>query len=358
MQAKIAVLPGDGIGVEVTAEAVRVLQKVAERSHHQFEFKEYLVGGCAIDATGDPLPEATRQGCRAADAVMFGAVGGEKWDYPNARVQTGDGLLRLRKGLGLFANLRPARPHPTVIHASPLRPERLTGVDILVVRELTGGLYYGQPRGRFQKNGETVVVDTLEYTEAEIERVIDLACRLASARRGHVTSVDKSNVLASSKLWREVAVATAKKYPNVKMDHLLVDACAMRLMTSPSFFDVLVTENMFGDILTDEASVLVGSIGLCPSASLGSGTHGLYEPIHGSAPDIAGRGIANPLGAILSAALLLRHSLGLAQEAAAVEQAVERVLEQGARTADIASGAPHERALNTHQMGDAVLACL
>ncbi len=358
MHARIAVLPGDGIGPEVIEQGTRVLQKIAERFHHTFELHEHLVGGCAIDATGTPLPEETLAACRGSDAVLFGAVGGPKWDTPQARVQTGEGLLGLRKGLELFGNLRPARPHPAVLHASPLRPDKLAGVDILVVRELTGGLYYGKPQGRFQKDGQTHAVDTLDYSESEIQRVLDLACRLAAQRRGHITSVDKSNVLASSKLWREIAVATAERHPEIKMDHLLVDACAMRLVAAPASFDVIVTENMFGDILTDEAAVLVGSIGLLPSASLGSGTLGFYEPIHGSAPDIAGRGIANPIGTVLSVALLLRHSLGLMQEAKAVEGAVDRVLTEGGRTADLASGAAQERILSTREMGDAILAGL
>lgn len=358
MNANIVVLPGDGIGPEVTAEGVRVLQRVAEQFGHHFEFEEHLMGGCAIDATGSPLPEKTLQACRAAQAVLLGAVGGPKWDDPRAAVRPEQGLLGIRKGLGLFANLRPVKPHPSLVRVSPLRPERLTDVDILVLRELTGGLYFGQPRGRFNREGEAHGIDTLDYGESEIRRVVDLACRLAAARRGHVTSVDKANVLASSQLWREIATQTAARHPQLKLDHMLVDTCAMRLVASPSFFDVVVTENMFGDILTDEASVLVGSMGLLPSASLGSGTLGVYEPIHGSAPDIAGRGIANPVGTILSAALLLRHSLGLAREAQAVESAVDRVLSEGYRTADIATHAEGERPVGTRAMGDAVLGYL
>ncbi len=356
MQANIVVLPGDGIGPEVTGEGVRVLQRVAERFGHRFEFEEHLIGGCAIDATGSPLSEETLAACRAADAVLLGAVGGPKWDNPRATVRPEQGLLGLRKGLKLYANLRPVKPHPSLVHASPLRPERLAGVDIVVVRELTGGLYFGQPRGRFEKEGETHGVDTLDYAESEIRRVVDLACRLAAGRRGRVTSVDKANVLTSSQLWREVATRVAAGYPQVKLDHMLVDTCAMRLVAAPFSFDVIVTENMFGDILTDEASVLVGSMGLLPSASLGSGTLGVYEPIHGSAPDIAGRGIANPVGTILSVAFLLRYSLNLAAEAVAVERAVDRVLSDGYRTADVACQAPNERPVGTRGMADAILA--
>jgi 3-isopropylmalate dehydrogenase len=356
MRAKIITLPGDGIGPEVTAEGVRVLEKIADQFHHQFEFEEHLIGGCAIDATGKPLSDATLDACRAADAVLLGAVGGPKWDNPHAATRPEQGLLGLRKGLGLYANLRPVKPHPALAHASPLRPEKLAGVDVLVVRELTGGLYFGKPQGRFEQDGHTRAVDTLEYSDAEIQRVVDLACRLAVARRGRVTSVDKANVLASSQLWRAIATQTAREHPQIKLDHLLVDTCAMRLVSAPASFDVIVTENMFGDILTDEAAVLVGSMGLLPSASLGNGTLGVYEPIHGSAPDIAGKGIANPIGTILSAALLLRHSLNLTREAEVVERAVDRALMEGCRTADIAHNAARERVLSTRQMGDEIIA--
>ncbi len=353
MNATIVTLPGDGIGPEVVAEGVRVLQRVADRFHHQFEFQEHLIGGSSMDALGTPLSDETLEACRAADAVLLGAVGGPKWDDPRAAMRPEQGLLGLRKGLELFANLRPVKPLHKLAYASPLRPERLEGVDVLVVRELTGGLYFGKPQGRFDENGHSRAVDTLEYSDVEICRVVDLACRLAQARRGRVTSVDKANVLASSRLWREVAIQTAGQYPSVKLDHLLVDTCAMRLVAAPASFDVIVTENMFGDILTDEASVLVGSMGLLPSASLGEGKLGVYEPIHGSAPDIAGQGIANPIGTILSAALLLRHSLGLAREAEAVEKAVEAALNDGCRTKDIAQGS--ESVLSTRQMADAIL---
>ncbi len=354
MRAKIVTLPGDGIGPEVVAEGVRVLKAIAAKFNHQLEFEEHLIGGCAMDAAGTPLSDATLDACRAADAVLLGAVGGPKWDDPRAAVRPEQGLLGLRKGLGLFANLRPVKPHPALAHASPLRAEKIAGVDVMVVRELTGGLYFGKPQGCFEENGHARAVDTMEYTDLEIARVVDLACRLAAARHGRVTSVDKANVLASSRLWREVTTQTARKHPQVQLDHLLVDTCAMRLVAAPASFDVIVTENMFGDILTDEAAVLVGSMGLLPSASLGAGSLGVYEPIHGSAPDIAGKSIANPIGTILSAAMLLRHSLNLPREADAVERAVDRALSDGCRTADIAQ--PGERALSTRQMAGEIIA--
>ena len=360
MRAKIITLPGDGIGPEVVAEGVRVLQIVAEKFKHQFEFEEHLIGGCAIDATGNPLSDETLAACRASDAMLLGAVGGPKWDVGDVRPE--QGLLKLRKGLGLFANLRPVKPHPALVHASPLRAEILAGVDVMVVRELTGGLYFGKPQGRTTENGLTRAVDTMEYSDTEIQRIVDLACRLAAARHGRVTSVDKANVLASSKLWREVATKTALAHPQIQLDHLLVDTCAMRLVSAPSSFDVIVTENMFGDILTDEAAVLVGSMGLLPSASIGAGDHegspllGVYEPIHGSAPDIAGKGIANPIGTILSAAMLLRHSLNLTREAQAIEQAVDRTLSEGCRTADLVQ--PGEHALSTREMADEIILSL
>ncbi len=354
MRAKIVTLPGDGIGPEVVAEGVRVLKTIATQFNHEFEFEEHLIGGSAMDATGTPLSDKTLDACRAADAVLLGAVGGPKWDDPRAAVRPEQGLLGLRKGLGLFANLRPVKPHPALAYASPLRLEKIADVDVMVVRELTGGLYFGKPQGRFDENGHTRAVDTLEYSDVEIRRVVDLACRLAGARRGRVTSVDKANVLASSRLWREIAGQTVRDHPQVKLDHLLVDTCAMRLVAAPASFDVIVTENMFGDILTDEASVLVGSMGLLPSASIGDGTPGVYEPIHGSAPDIAGKGIANPIGTILSTAMLLRHSLNLPREAEAVERSVDRALSDGCRTADIVQ--PGGRALSTREMADEIVA--
>jgi len=335
MKASIVVLPGDGIGPEVTKEAVRVLEVVARRFGHQFRFEERLMGGCSIDRHGTALTDEVLGACRASDAVLLGAVGGPKWDDPAAKVRPEQGLLGLRKGLSVFANLRPVRVHPSLLDASPLKPDRLRGVDILVIRELTGGLYFGQPKGRDRRDGHERAVDTLEYQDFEVKRVVDLAFELAKSRRRRVTSVDKANVLESSRLWRQVATAAGARNPEVALDHMLVDTAAMRLVQAPASFDVLVTENMFGDILTDEAAVLAGSMGMLPSASLGDGGPGLYEPIHGSAPDIAGKGIANPLGTILSAALLLRHSLRLPSEAALVEAAVDSAIAEGCRTADL-----------------------
>jgi len=335
MKASIVVLPGDGIGPEVTREAVRVLEAVARRFGHEFRFGEELMGGCSIDRHGTALTDEVLAACRASDAVLLGAVGGPKWDDPSAKVRPEQGLLGLRKGLNVFANLRPVRVHPSLLDASPLKPDRLRGVDILVIRELTGGLYFGKPKGRDRRDGHERAVDTLEYQDFEVKRVVDLAFDLAKARRRKVTSVDKANVLESSRLWRQVATAAGAAHPEVALDHMLVDTAAMRLVQAPASFDVLVTENMFGDILTDEAAVLAGSMGMLPSASLGDGGPGLYEPIHGSAPDIAGKGIANPLGTILSAALLLRHSLRLPTEAALVEAAVDSAITEGCRTADL-----------------------
>jgi 3-isopropylmalate dehydrogenase len=348
MKAKIVLLPGDGIGPEVVREARAVLDVVAKKFGHEVAYEERLIGGSAIDATGTALPADTLAACKQADAVLLGAVGGPKWDDPNAKVRPEQGLLAIRKGLGLFANLRPVRAMPALLDASPLRRERVEGVDMIVVRELTGGLYFGEPKGRSVENGKRRAVDTLVYDEVEIARVVGLAFELAKGRKKHVTSVDKANVLESSRLWRTVAVEVAKEFPDMSLEHQLVDSCAMRLVTSAKSFDVVVTENMFGDILTDEAAVLAGSLGVLPSASLGEGRNGLYEPIHGSAPDIAGKGLANPVGTILSAAMLLRHSLGLETEAAAVERAVEAAIEAGSRTRDLGGN------LSTSQMGDAI----
>jgi 3-isopropylmalate dehydrogenase len=356
MRASLTLLPGDGIGPEVVAAACELLTVVGETFHHQFETSEYLIGGCAIDATGSALPEDTLSACQRSDAVLLGAVGGPKWDDPAAAVRPEQGLLGLRQQMALFANLRPVKPHPALIQASPVRPERLAGVDLIVVRELTGGLYFGQPRLRRVVDGQTQAVDTMTYTESEIQRVAHTAFSLARKRRARVTSIDKANVLECSRLWRQTVTEVAKDYPDVTLEHLLVDAAAMHLITRPAAFDVILTENLFGDILTDEASVLSGSMGNLPSASLGDAKNahgyprGLYEPIHGSAPDIAGRGIANPIGTILSLAMLLRHSLGLEIEAHTVEQAVHQVLSAGHRTADIAQDSA-QPACDTRQMG-------
>ncbi|HEX8848123.1 MAG TPA: 3-isopropylmalate dehydrogenase [Gemmatimonadaceae bacterium] len=340
----IALLPGDGIGPEVVDAARRVLADVAARSGLTVLFEEGLIGGAAIDATGSPLPEPTIALCRRADAVLLGAVGGPRWDDPSARVRPEQGLLAIRRALGLYANLRPVAPHPSLIDASPLRPERVVGVDLLVVRELTGGIYFGDKQTTPAAAGGERAHDLCAYETTEIERIVRTAAELARGRRRRLTSVDKANVLETSRLWRRVATrVVAEEFPDVALDHVLVDSCAMHLVTSPARFDVIVTENMFGDILTDEAAVLTGSIGVLPSASLGAPREGrrvgLYEPIHGSAPDIAGRGIANPVGTILSAAMLLRHSLGLLEAARAIESAVWGAIAGGTRTPDLGGSA-------------------
>jgi 3-isopropylmalate dehydrogenase len=395
MQALVAVTAGDGIGTEVTAEAVRVLERIGARCGHSFRFESALLGGAAIDATGEPLPESTLALCRRADAVLLGAVGGPRWSDPNAKVRPEQGLLQLRKSLGLFANLRPVAPHPAFLDASPIKAELLRDVDIMVVRELTGGIYFGE-----KQRTATEAFDVCRYSVVEIERVVRVAAQLARGRRGKLTSVDKANVLETSRLWRSVVERVLpREFPDVSYEHMLVDSAAMHLLRRPRDFDVIVTENMFGDILTDEASMLAGSMGLLPSASLGAslGTRGatapaagasgaaasgaaasgaaasgaaasdaaanggaasggIFEPIHGSAPDIAGRGIANPYAAILSAAMLLRYALGLDTEARLVEAAVSRAIDSGALTADLApAGAP---SVTTRDAGAAVLAAL
>ena len=355
MQANIVLLPGDGIGPEVVTEAVRVLETIASKHGHTFAFTERLMGGCSIDKYGSSLTDETLADCQAADAVLLGAVGGPKWDGPNAKDRPERGLLALRKGLGVFANLRPVKVHPALIEWSPLKAEKLEGVDIIVVRELTGGLYFGWPKGRDVKDGRERAVDTLEYYDYEVRRVMELAFKLAKGRKNKVTSVDKANVLESSRLWRQIATRVGKDNPDVELEHVLVDTASMRLITGPAWMDVVVTENMFGDILTDEASVLAGSMGMLPSASLGQALYGddtgpgLYEPIHGSAPDIAGKGIANPVGTILSSAMLLRHSLGLEVEATSIEKAVDQSITEGARTVDVGGK------LNTRQMADEII---
>lgn len=330
MKADIVTLPGDGVGPEVTAAAVAVLKAVAARYEHVFHFDEQLIGGTAIDTCGKPLPEASLAACQSADAVLLGAVGGPKWSDPNAPVRPEQGLLGLRAALGVYANLRPLQVHPALADLSPLKNERLNNVDVLFVRELTGGAYFGA-----KTRSADTATDECRYTVAEIERVVRRAFGLARGRRRHLTSVDKANVLETSRLWRSTVQRIAVDYPDVKVEHQLVDSMAMLLLTRPHAYDVVVTENLFGDILTDEAAALAGSLGLLPSASLGEGRQGLYEPIHGSAPDIAGTGVANPIGAILSAALLLRHSLQLETEARAIEAAVDQVLRDGPHSRDI-----------------------
>ncbi len=341
-EARVALLPGDGIGPEVIREAVKVLHAVASRFHIQFAFTEVPIGGTAVDTAGVPLPDATLQACLRSDAVLFGAAGGPKWDRLPGPLRPEAGLLQLRRALGVFANLRPVRLNPALAGISPLRPDVAAGTDLLIVRELIGGLYFGQPR---ERTGDAAV-DTMRYSREEVARVIRVACAAARTRRRKVTSVDKANVLETSRLWRETAEIEARAFPDVTVDHMLVDTCAMQLVRAPAQFDVLVTENMFGDILSDEAGAVVGSLGLLPSASLGDRPPFLYEPVHGTAPDIAGKGIANPIGAILSAAMLLRHSVGRPDAAAAVERAVDRVLGDGIRTPDLGGRA------STAEVGD------
>jgi 3-isopropylmalate dehydrogenase len=357
MDAKIVVLAGDGIGPEVTTEARKVLDAVGKKYSHSFHFDEQLMGGIAIDTVGNSLPDATIDACRTADAILLGAVGGPKWDNPNAKDRPERGLLGIRKALNLFANVRPVRIHPQLISASTLKEDVLKGVDLVVIRELTGGAYFG-PR---QEAGDAGVeaYDTMLYTRPEIERVLRVAAVMAMGRSKRLTSVDKANVLASSRLWRRVATQVLAEYPELKVEHILVDSMAMHLIRHPSAYDVIVTENLFGDILTDEASMLAGSMGMLPSASLGDKMNsrqlpmGLYEPIHGSAPDIAGKGVSNPLATILSAAMLLRHSLGLEEEAAAIERAVDAVLNEGVRTPDVANTG--SEVVGTQVMGNLVV---
>jgi 3-isopropylmalate dehydrogenase len=353
MNATIVLLPGDGIGPEVVDQGRRVLEAIAQLFGHRFKFEEHLIGGASIDAHGTALADDALDACRKADAILLGAVGGPRWDDPGAKVRPEQGLLGIRKALGLWANLRPVKPYPELAACSPLRPERLAGVDVLVIRELTGGLYFGA-RGRTEVDGHRRAFDTLEYNDYEIARVVDLAFKLSRGRRRHVTSIDKANVIESSRLWRQVAGEVARGYSDVKLEHQLVDSAAMRLITAPASFDVIVTENMFGDILTDEAAVLAGSLGLCPSASLGDSRCGIYEPIHGSAPDIAGKGIANPIGTILSTAMMLRHSFELEVEALAIENAVASTIAAGFRTADIAPVGSTGDIVPTSRMGTAI----
>jgi 3-isopropylmalate dehydrogenase len=358
MQLNVLVLPGDGIGGEVTREAVKVLQAVATKFHHQLSLSEGLLGGIAIHKTGEPLPRETSDLAAKADATLMGAVGLPEFDNAPPDKRPEKGLLGLRKLLGVYANLRPVRSYRSLLESSPLKNDRIDGTDMIIVRELTGGLYYGTPRGIDENGFEARAVNTMVYTRAEIDRVTRMAFHLARNRRKKVTSVDKSNVLEVSQLWRKVVVEVASEFQDIELDHLLVDNCAMQLVLNPKRFDVLVMENMFGDILSDEGSVLAGSIGMLPSASIGdrkeSGTWtGLYEPVHGSAPDIAGQNKANPFGAIGSVAAMLEYSFGLKQEAAAVNQAVERVLESGRVTADLK---PAGKAASTAEVGDAVAA--
>jgi len=358
MQFNITVLPGDGVGPEVTAEAIKVLQAVGKKFGHSFKLHYGLVGGAAIDEEGTTLSEDTLKMCQNSDAVLLGAVGGPKWDDPQAKVRPEDGLLALRKGLGLFANLRPVKVSPVLVDSTNLKPEVIRGVDFIFVRELTGGLYFAQPKKRWETPEGRMATDSMTYSEQEIERIVRVGFELARGRRKKLTSVDKANVLESSRLWRQVAMEVAKKYPDVELDHMLVDACAMRLIQNPAQLDVLVTENMFGDILTDEASMLAGSMGMLPSASLagvpreGVNIFGMYEPIHGSAPRRAGLDMANPIAIILSVAMMLRYSFGLAAEAQTIEAAIDEVLSRGYRTYDIMGEGKTK--VGTKQMGDLI----
>jgi 3-isopropylmalate dehydrogenase len=351
MQKTIVLLPGDGIGPAVTEAAASVLQQVAANFSHTFTLHTKAIGGAAIDTAGEPLPADTLHACEEADAILLGAVGGPKWEQQAPHLRPEKGLLQLRKGLGLFANLRPVKTFPSLLDSSPLKPEIVAGSDLLIVRELTGGLYFGLPSER-RDNGQTVV-DTLHYERSEIERIVEIGFQSAMLRNKRLASVDKANVLESSKVWREVVNEKSKDYPEVTVEHMLVDSTAMKLITNPTYFDVIVTENLFGDILSDEASVLTGSLGLLPSASLRKDELGLYEPVHGSAPDIAGKDIANPLGAILSAAMLLRYSFGLEKEADSVEAAVDHVLTKGYGTTDMQ--ADPELTVGTEKMTSLVL---
>lgn len=353
MKYRMCVLPGDGIGPEIVAQAVRVLDRVGEVFGHGFECATQLIGGAAIDATGGPLPEETLVAAKASDAVLLGAVGGPKWDAMDKAVRPEKGLLGIRKELGLFANLRPARLFDVLKNACCLRPDIVgQGLDVMVVRELTGGAYFGQPRGEEVRDGERVAFNTMIYSESEIRRIAKVGFETARKRSGKLCSVDKANVLDVSQLWREVVIDEARNHPDVELSHMYVDNAAMQLVRAPSQFDVIVTENLFGDILSDEAAVITGSIGMLPSASLGAGGPGLYEPIHGSAPDIAGKDLANPLATILSVAMMFTHSFGLPAEAAAVERAVAEVLGQGYRTGDIMS--PGGALVGCSRMGELV----
>jgi 3-isopropylmalate dehydrogenase len=356
MKFNVAVLPGDGIGPEVIAQALKVLRAVGEKFGHGFHLHDGLIGGIAIDTLGTALSDETLEMCKQCDAVLLGAVGGSKWDDPKAKIHPEDGLLALRKGLGLFANLRPVKVFPMLVNSTNLKPEVVKGVDLVVVRELTGGLYFGQPKKQWRTPEGRQAVDTLAYSEMEIERILRVGFELARSRRKKLTSVDKANVLQSSRLWRQLAIEISADYPDVELQHMLVDACAMRFIQRPSEFDVLVTENMFGDILTDEASMLAGSMGMLPSASLAGvprgKTFGMYEPIHGSAPSRAGQNLANPIATILSVAMMLRYSFALETEAQAIENAVLATLEQGYRTYDIMS--ERKTKVGTKEMGDLI----
>jgi 3-isopropylmalate dehydrogenase len=359
MQFELVVLPGDGVGPEVTTEGIKVLEAAGNRFGHSFKLHYRLVGGVAIDKEGTALSEETLKMCQGADAVLLGAVGGPKWDDPLAKIHPEDGLLDLRKGLGLFANLRPVKVSPVLVDSTNLKPDVIRGVDFVFVRELTGGLYFARPKRQWRTSRGRRATDSMTYSEQEIERIVRVGFELARSRRQKLTSVDKANVLEASRLWRQVTTEVAPQYPEVELDHMLVDACSMRIIQNPAYFDVLVTENTFGDILTDEASMLAGSMGMLPSASLagvpreGVNIFGMYEPIHGSAPRRAGLDMANPIAIIMSVAMMLRYSFGLAEAAQAIESAVDQVLDQGYRTYDIMDEGKTK--VGTRQMGDLIV---
>ena len=361
MKTKLAILPGDGIGPEVMNEAIKVLDAVADKFQHDFELNFGNIGGSAIDALGTPLPEDTLELCKQSDAVLFGAVGGPKWDDPKAQTRPEDGILEIRKKMKLFANLRPVKIFPALINSSPLKPDLLKDVDLMVVRELTGGLYFGKPKKRWSNTKGRQAVDTLKYSEKEIDRIVRVGFELAKKRRKKLTSTDKANVLATSRLWREIANEIASEYPEIETEHIYADNLSMQIILNPARFDVIVGENTFGDIISDEAAVLTGSLGMLPSASLSSlpninssnsRTASLYEPIHGSAPDIAGQEIANPIAMILSAAMMLRYSLNLHDEASAIEESISKALNEGYRTKDISKDGG--QVVPTSRMGDII----
>lgn len=356
MSYKIAVLPGDGIGPEVVNQGVKVLKAIERVFGYKFELEFALVGGIAIDEKKTPLPEETFKLCKESNAILLGAVGGPKWDNLPSYLRPEQALLGLRGGLGLYANIRPVKSYHSLIFSSPLKPEIIKDVDFVIIRELTGGLYFGKPKERVKKDGRYIAIDTMIYSEDEVERVSKIAFSLARKRRKKVTSVDKANILETSRLWREVVEKVAKDYSDILLEHMYVDNCAMQIVRNPKQFDVILTENTFGDILSDEAAVITGSIGMLPSASLGDDLKGLYEPIHGSAPDIAGKNIANPLGTILSCAFLLRYSLKLEREANLIEKAVEKVLDMGYFTQDLYNNNPNAKKLvSTEEMGDLIV---
>jgi 3-isopropylmalate dehydrogenase len=356
MNYKIAVLPGDGIGPEVVNQGVKVLKSIEKLCGYKFELEFALVGGIAIDEKGTPLPNETLNLCKESDAILLGAVGGPKWDNLPSHLRPEQALLGLRGGLGFYANIRPIKSYKSLIFSSPLKTDIVKDVDFIIVRELTGGLYFGKPKERIKKNGKYIALDTMVYSEEEIERIARVAFSLAQKRRKKVTSVDKANILETSRLWREVVEKVSLDYSNVTLEHMYVDNCAMQIIRNPRQFDIILTENTFGDILSDESAVITGSIGMLPSASLGNNSKGLYEPIHGSAPDIAGKNLANPLGTILSCAFLLRYSLNLEREANLIEKAVEKVLDLGYVTQDLYKDNPNAKKLvSTEEMGDLIV---